>query len=200
MTKKIIELAPNVKLIVSARYYCVHQEGDIMADIASYHDEGVKIQIDLNLNGKILEDGDRIFYANNSKWKNLANVPEEVETVLIFHGKEPVKIQLRKEKSDLLAATIAEATAEEAPEEYKKKVEAKAEKEKQNEIKKCEKIIEECEKVIEKSGKLMTEKEAKEWLKNYNNVINEGGEGYLPRIYTLEEFENAKKKLEDLKK
>lgn len=43
---------------------------------------------------------------------------------------------------------------------------------------------------------LMSESEKKAYLISYNNVLNEGGEGYLPRIITKEMYNQAKKVLE----
>lgn len=36
--------------------------------------------------------------------------------------------------------------------------------------------------------------------KQYNNIHNEGGEGYIPHFYTYEEYEYAKKLLSKLLK
>ena len=43
----------------------------------------------------------------------------------------------------------------------------------------------------------MTEEECKEWAKNYNNIMNEGGEGYIPKIITKEDFKWALNKLKN---
>ena len=43
----------------------------------------------------------------------------------------------------------------------------------------------------------MTEAEAKVWQKNYNDFMNEGGEGYVPSVTTEESLRYA---LEILKK
>ena len=45
---------------------------------------------------------------------------------------------------------------------------------------------------------LPTNAEYAAWRKNYNNVMNEGGEGYIPSCITREALENAKLKLEGL--
>ena len=36
-------------------------------------------------------------------------------------------------------------------------------------------------------GSLMTRAQAKAWRTNYNNIVNEGGEGYIPEIITAED-------------
>lgn len=51
---------------------------------------------------------------------------------------------------------------------------------------------------VENPEELMTEAEKKEYLKNYNNFMNEGGEGYLPRIITKELYAKAQAKLKEV--
>ena len=42
----------------------------------------------------------------------------------------------------------------------------------------------------------MTEGEAQTWRRAYNNLHNEGGEGYVPEVVTQEQFAAAHKILE----
>lgn len=46
--------------------------------------------------------------------------------------------------------------------------------------------------------KLYTAEEAKRMRKTWNNVINEGGSGYVPHFYTFEEVESAKRELAEI--
>lgn len=58
-------------------------------------------------------------------------------------------------------------------------------------------------KFIEKAEKqdwLPTNAEYAEWRKAYNNVMNEGGAGYIPPVITKEALENAKLRLEEFKR
>ena len=41
----------------------------------------------------------------------------------------------------------------------------------------------------------MTNEEYKAWRKRYNDIHNEGGEGYIPERITVEQLEYAKKVL-----
>lgn len=52
--------------------------------------------------------------------------------------------------------------------------------------------IERCE----AAPKLYTKEEAREKAIAYNNICNEGGEGYVPHFYTQDEYEFAKKGLQ----
>ena len=58
--------------------------------------------------------------------------------------------------------------------------------------------IEKAKKVIEKAEKqqsIPTLAEVRQKEKDWNNLYNEGGEGYTPHIISKEEYENAKKVL-----
>lgn len=47
-------------------------------------------------------------------------------------------------------------------------------------------------------GKLPSADEAKEQARRYNNVYNEGGEGYVPHYYTQEEYDRMAAELAEL--
>ena len=90
-------------------------------------------------------------------------------------------------------ALIAEGKcAEEIAEE-----EAEKKKWAEYEIESARDVIKSAETTLLRSERLMTNKEAKAWQKNYNDVMNEGGEGYVPNITTKESLRYA---LEILKK
>lgn len=57
------------------------------------------------------------------------------------------------------------------------------------------KVIKECE-----NHKLYHKEDIKKIRKQYNDIYNEGGEGYIPHFYTFEEYEYAKKQLTKLLK
>lgn len=60
-------------------------------------------------------------------------------------------------------------------------------KEETNEMEVAEKIVEN----VENPEKLMSAAEIKEWKKGYNDLVNEGGEGYIPHKISKEEYEWA---------
>lgn len=70
----------------------------------------------------------------------------------------------------------------------------RVQKEKQEKVNEYQKIIKACE----VAPKLYTTEEAKQARINYNNLYNEGGEGYVPHFYTVDEYEWAKKNLAEL--
>lgn len=57
-------------------------------------------------------------------------------------------------------------------------------------------VVENAREIVEaaeKQGveKLMTKEEIVKWRKNYNNIANEGGEGYIPQLISKEQYEHA---------
>lgn len=84
---------------------------------------------------------------------------------------------------------LVENTTIEAQEEINKVNNKKRE----DEVEEARSVLEDANNTItNKDGSLMSNKEALEWVKSYNNVNNEGGEGIVPRIITKETVEQAK--------
>lgn len=62
--------------------------------------------------------------------------------------------------------------------------------------------IAEAERVVAKAEAqkdIPSMKEARRRMREYNNIVNEGGSGYVPYIVSMEEYEHAKQKLEKLR-
>ena len=67
--------------------------------------------------------------------------------------------------------------------------------EREEEITRYKRIIE----LAEKQADIPKREEKQRRLKEYNDIHNEGGEGWLPTIIDKDEYENAKKRIEELK-
>lgn len=64
-----------------------------------------------------------------------------------------------------------------------------------------DKKIDELQKIIcqcAAAGKLYTKEEAAKKRREYNNLYNEGGCGFIPHFWTVDEYEDAKKELHKL--
>lgn len=109
-----------------------------------------------------------------------------------------IKVALTEENANLYKAwidnVIESGTSQEARE-YHANEEAKI---KESRKASALQYITRAEKYIASGQKLMTLKEYKAWAKNYNNVVNEGGEGYIPDLPTTESYEAAKMYIESL--
>ncbi len=75
------------------------------------------------------------------------------------------------------------------PEEERAERAEKAEVQKQEWAKRIMKEVE------ERKTEILSAEQEKAWRKNYNDAINEGGEGYVPQRITLEDVEKAKRVL-----
>lgn len=193
MTTKKLQLADKVFLIVHAEYHHLHEESDIMADKFGCDEEWTTITVDLEMHGKTSKNGMISRYVND-KHRKAARVPADVYMSVAFHDSKNL-IQLRKENAEKLEALIAECRAEEMPEDAKEREAEKEAEKARAEKARAEKVIEECEKVIKSRGALMTEKEAEAYLRRLNDCLNEGGEGFLPKVWTQEEYDAAKRTL-----
>lgn len=88
-------------------------------------------------------------------------------------------------------------------EEWKALIELNEQKRAEKEKKKTERLIAEYRQTVEqceRQKKLYTREEAAEKYRDYNRLFNEGGEGYVPHFYTIEEYEFAKAGLSELLK
>ena len=71
---------------------------------------------------------------------------------------------------------------------------AEAEKDKQEEIEQAKRIVEAAKTTRKNAdGTLMTREQARAWQKRYNDINNEGGDGYIPSVVTQEQYDRAKR-------
>lgn len=73
---------------------------------------------------------------------------------------------------------------------FKKEEESQKQRERKEMIKIAQSIIEGAD-AWKRKGKLMTNEEARRWSKQYNDMVNEGGEGYVPSPITQEKYDWA---------
>lgn len=71
---------------------------------------------------------------------------------------------------------------------------SKVEKEKADRKAAAQRLVDAASKYIHP---LMTDAKYKVWRKQYNDLYNEGGEGYIPDLITVEQLKRAKKILEE---
>jgi hypothetical protein len=93
-------------------------------------------------------------------------------------------------QAELVAAFLKDVKESGKTEEYKAyEAEHKA-KERAGRVAEAQKVVDEAAKYTQP---LMTEAEYRAWKKRYNDTYNEGGDGYIPSLITIEQFERAKK-------
>lgn len=109
-----------------------------------------------------------------------------------------IKVALTEQNANLykewIDKVIEDGTTAEAREYRAEKARKEIEYEKTSALN----YIARAEKYMESGQKLMTAEEYRKWARNYNNVANEGGDGYVPELPTKEGYEAAKKYIESL--
>lgn len=182
-----IELKEGVNLVVKAEFCHYETEGDVWEGRVAENKSWVKISFELALNGRTLTTTnyhDGFLTHENGKHINhedmmTINFGSGVVVGLTASNKAKVMDAIESLKAEVTPAGV------ETEEEKAKKEKAAAER------KRAEYVVAECEKRLE-HGALKTRAEAKIWLENYNNAMNEGGEGFLPKVWTAEDYEEAK--------
>lgn len=182
-----VELKAGIKLVVKAEFCHYKTEGDAWEGRMAENKSWVKISFELALNGKTLTTAnyhDGFMTHENGKHINhedmmTINFGSGVVVGLTASNKAKVMDAIESLKAEVTPAGV------ETEEEKAKKEKVEAER------KRAEYVIAECEKRLE-HGALKTRAEAKIWLENYNNAMNEGGEGFLPKVWTVEDYEEAK--------
>lgn len=105
------------------------------------------------------------------------------------------KVSDKDEYEKFIAEVIAEGTTEEIK---AFDAEEKA-KEVSKELEELDAIIAEAEKEMQYGDLLKTREDVRKWKQNWNNINNEGGEGFIPNRISQEEYESALKRKEELK-
>jgi hypothetical protein len=104
------------------------------------------------------------------------------------------QIAFTEERAKEIEAFLTNVIEEGRDEEAQKIRDMENEKKKKNEIEEVKRIIEKAE----KQKDIPNRAEAERRMKRYNDINNDGGEGYVPYIISLEEYEYAKEKLAKL--
>lgn len=170
--------------------------GDPWEGKASVHEKWYSVDFVLKMGGITAVGREHSYYTDESRIRRIPGMTAEVKACIEFwNKKELIRIGLTEKNAKAVADAVDSLKNDLATPEVRAFFEAKENAKKNAERKKCEAVISACEDIIRTKGRLMTAKEAKAWLRNYNNVVNEGGEGFLPKIWTVEEYESAKKKL-----
>jgi len=149
---------------------------------------------EIDLGKEIKETDKAVVYVNGRKYTDGQPILVDVNIAgikagtLLIGNLRIVDEQLKKEIMTMVENARAISTMPEV-----EALEAKEKEEAQKEIKaKAQSIIEKAKTTRRnKDGSLMTQEEALEWRRRYNDVVNEGGDGYVPSVITQEEYDWA---------
>jgi len=136
------------------------------------------------------------------KAEEAATAAATVEFMTSGFEMHKVFVDTRKNLDEQFAQIAAnypnDCTAESVKADYERAIGVKAEHEAAAESKKIENLESNIE-TAEKSGRIhATQAEANEARRRYNNIHNEGAEGYVPRFYTQAEVDGWRQMLAEL--
>lgn len=191
---KTIELAKGVKLTVISEFCEYHTEGDAWEGKVAEHKMWVSTDFTLEMNGKKYTSNS---VTTDSTVIKALKLDDSVKAHFMFYDKarNAVAINLKDENAAKVLAAIEETKAEVTPAKLTEAQAKEAEVTDKAEEAEAQAVVTEAEAIINKGGKLRTNEERKVWEHNYNNLMNEGGEGYVPHYPSVEEYESAKARL-----
>jgi len=127
---------------------------------------------------------------------NANNTNKQLDGVYGYVDGTPVRLSEASYKK--LESAVKEVEADADFEEYDNFVNGKVNAENTAKKDEAERVIELAEKEIASKGKLMTRTEKANWIHNYNNLMNEGGEGFVPEVICQEQYDFAVKTLKEI--
>lgn len=193
---RTIELAKGVVITVVAELREYHTEGDAWEGRVAEHKAWVSTEITLEMNGKKFKS-DSGFTSDENYITKVLKLDDSIKAHSLFRDKtgKAIAINLKAENAEKVLAAIEEAKADVTTDEVKACKKAETEVADKEERAEAQAVIEAAERVINNGNKLRTNAERKVWERNYNNAMNEGGEGYVPHYPSVEEYEAAKARL-----
>lgn len=161
----------------------------------------------VNLDGDIFDTGDREIVTNAmliayidgkqfdfTRYVNFWEIVDANKLKKIKKIRGIKQIAFTEERAKEIEAFLTNVIEGGRNEEAQKIRDKENEKKKQNEIEEAKRIIEKAE----KQKDIPNRAEAQRRMKRYNDINNDGGDGYVPYIISLEEYEDAKEKLAKL--
>ena len=194
---KTIELKTGVEIKVYVELHKLVTKGDTWEGKVGRTEIWTETTYTLVINGKEYKCNNACF--SEAYLHNIRKLDESVKARFVFidNDNNVVEICLTEENANKVKEAVAECEKAESTEEYEAFKAEKAEKELAAEKAEAKTVVESAEKIINNGGKLLTNAERKEWERNYNNLHNEGGDGFIPHYPSIEDYESA---IETLKK
>lgn len=124
-----------------------------------------------------------VIYLDNVIWRDLYEVIDDRKADGAFPGTDNHAWIITEDEKAALIALNQQRAAE------------KAAQERADRIEQLSRIITRCE----AQGKLYTKEEAAKERKQYNDFYNEGGEGFVPHFYTIDDYQWAKRELAEIR-
>ena len=166
----------ELRFEISYNKEVVEVERNLDGYIVTANEVSEEQEIKLNVNGQLTAEGYYLYIDNNENG------------IYIRMGNKAITLTAQQ------AADLNKIFAE-------VKEEGKSEEAKAIENEEIEKEIEEAKAIVEKAEQqrdIPTYQEARAREKSYNNLHNEGGEGYVPHIVDINQYNRAKSLLKNM--
>ena len=148
---------------------------------------GTEPRTDANL--ELWVDGKKVDSCWDTNFWQLIDVPGRPEIKKIWG----LKVGMSLEQAEKVEAFLESVIRDGKSAEVEAAETAEAEKKQAARVEEANEIIVKAERTVRNAdGSLMTNDEARVWRRNYNNLCNEGGEGYVPEVITQEMYDWAK--------
>ena len=187
-SEKTIELGGGNNIKIQSHLAHYNDDGDAWEGTVGKEDFALFTNITGVIGGENIKNG--TFSKNRETIKRLGGGDEVRACIIAYNSKGQKKvIFLREENAKKIESAIESTKKDVESDDYIKFKQAESDKERENEVNRAKFILENSK----KSKIVENDEERRKYLKQYNNVYNEGGEGYLPPVYTKKEIEEAEK-------
>lgn len=133
-------------------------------------------------------DGEKKSFCRDTYFWKLIEVKDHPGLKMVWGLRVLMDCTQAEKVEKFLQEVIEEGMSAEA----KEFQEAETAKEKAKQIKKAESIIEAAKHTYKNAnGTLMSERQSEAWKARYNDINNDGGEGYVPEVITQESYDWA---------
>lgn len=188
MKARTIQLGSyRMDITVESNHY--EKKGDAWEGTVDQQFAWYSVEYRLYINGIVLRG---TTYFGKDALKLLKGVPEGACGLVKLEGNgKHVPLYLTAEKAELVEKTVSELKAEASDPETDRIIKEKAEEALASHREHYKRIKDFGEKEIARNGRLMTRAEVKAFQKRWNEVENEGADGYVPRFVAKEDYDEA---------
>jgi len=176
-----------MEIIVESNHF--EKKGDAWEGTVDQSEAWYSVEYKLSMNGRTLT-GTTYFGADALKLQR--GVPAGACGLIEMeeNGKQ-IPLYLTADKAAMVERTVSELKAEAADPETDRIIAEKAEKKTSEQRAHYQQVKADGDAEIARNGHLMTRAEVKAFQKRWNEVENEGADGYVPRFVAKEDYDEA---------
>lgn len=176
-----------MEIIVESNHF--EKKGDAWEGTVDQSSAWYSVEYRVDVNGILLKGST---YLGADALKLQKGVPEGACGLIKLEGNgKHVPLYLTAKNAELVEKTVSELKAEASDPETDRIIKEKAEEEAVAQRDHYKAIKTFGDEEIARNGRLMTRAEVKAFQKRWNEVENEGADGYMPRFITKEDYDEA---------